>query len=657
MSSKQRSALPHDMHLKRAFLVALFVALAGCSRPMYGQRVGEMSDTTPRPSTEVRPEEVRTDDQAAAAAFDEGVEAWSRGEFRRASDHFRYFLADFPEDPLATRAEAYLGRSLLAAGDPAGARRVFSDMATGSAERDVQRLGALYLAFSDAVDEGSEAGIAAMQDALRRQPDLRVQPGFPIDGDVPLLASLLAEARIASSAYREALADLEVVQLYAEDEAMGRWATARAQTLVREHLSPAEQVALIQSDASFERAVTVETLVQAYLRAGDYESARRALELAGQAMLAHGMEPEYAQVQNLVAAATGERARTYGALLSLSGPDRRAGRAALGGILLAQGAFSERTPTSTVFIEDTEGDIDATRRALDSLAERGVPVVIGPLESSLAAVARPYAEELGLAYIGLDPMLDQSESEDTWQLTFSPVDEARALARLAREQGAQRFAIIRQERDSAYLDAFAEAVREAARTLGVEVVSEARIDAEATQDSARSAANRLAASRPDAIFFATTANATAVMANWLASEGIWPVGSEASGRLQALYLGNSFAWGREVSLNSSRWAEGMYFAQWLELEGGSRSTQSFVRDFQSVYGREPGAVEGFAHDAAGLARFLVVDEGLRDPDAMQERLRRGVRLYGALGEFEVGAAGTRLSPSIVRLRGGELQTP
>ena len=640
----------------RVLLSFVLLCATACGGSTWGQ-APVMSDATVRASPELQPRDQRAGSPRAQDAFERATELYRSGDFTRAADAFRFFLSDHAGDPLAYRAEAWLGRALLAAGDPHDARRVFASLAERRQPADAHALGELYLAWL-AVSTGDHAGSQRrIRTLLQRSPDVRVAPGWAVDGDEALLASLLARARLDGADPASALIDLEAVETTSRDDALRAWAVTHARALAARRLDDTRLVQMVQAPASFPRAVAAGPLIERYLAAGDDASARLALQLATGPMLAHGLEAELAQYTSLVHNAGQSGAASWGLVVSLTGPDRRAGRAVLGAVLLAQGAFEARTPSSEVWIEDAGGDREMTARAVARLAERGVPVVVGPVEPALADVARREAAARGIVYLGLEAVPGAPADAGAWRLSWDMQAEAAAVVHAMRGGGATRFAVVRQDAASPVLDAFADAAEAAITAAGGAVVARSTLDRQATQQAAERAARDAHRARADGVVLATGPDGTAVMAAWLSSTGLWcsPTGRVQGGRV--VWATSSLGWGESVVRNSSAYVDGMIVPQWYGDTSERQRARLFRARFEQVVGRPPGPLEAFAWDAATLARSLLLDEGLRTSAQVAERLRAGYRYEGAAGAVELRDGGVVRAPELARSRGDRLEAP
>lgn len=627
--------------------------LGGCSRPLYGQNTTGFSDGQTRPDPQVRPGEWTSENPRAHADFETGVRAWRAGRYTEAADRFRFFVADHPTDVLAVRAELWLARTLVASGDLEGGRRVLRDLQAHGPTDEARATAALYLAFAEHISGNAAGARRGVEAVLQNHPRIHVVEGQVVEGDTPLLSALLADTRLRRSAFQEALRDLEVVERSATDEGMRAWAVASAMTVAREAL-PLEQVdALVRADSTFQRAIAVGAAVQKHLAAGRVDAAAGAFQSASAALLAHDLSEDFAALQNSLALRGSVTSPMYGVAISLTGPDRRAGRAALGGMLLAQRSFEGGARTSDMWIEDTAGTASGARIAVQRLCERGVPLIVGPIEAGLAAAAREAALACGATYIGLETVSGSSAGGTAWRMSFSALEEARALAQAAARHGALRIAIVTEDPLADFLEQVAQGMREEGLRQGLTVIAHERVNTKDLQASSRRVATALKRANPTAIVFAVSSTTATALTSYLAAEGIWPEGS-GQGR-GPVFLASSFVWSAGLAANSSRYVEGMYVASWLPPT--SPIAGAFSQAFERTFGRAPGALEAFAYDAASFSRRLVLDEGARDGVAIRQRLMHAYTYDGVTGRWRWEQGELLHPPTLLRVKNGTLESP
>lgn len=626
-------------------LLALAALLAACPRP------------TPDPPVVV----VTSDDAAAQARFDEAVALYEGGRFDDAVEAFQLFGAEFPGDALAVRAELYLGRSLSAAGDLMQARTLFRSLADAPDTAQTRELAALYLAFVEAVRGERAASDAAIAEALAMSPRLRTPVGVVIPGDEALLASLLAEARVGRAEWDDAMAELETVAAWSPDDALLFYGYDRAFEVAETRMDVDALSRVFDGGSEFAMTVTAPALVAALARLGDVETARAVLDEAREPMQTLGFGERWEASSTALATVGGEVRARWGVVLSLSGPNRRAGRAALGGLLLAQDAFEVQAPESTMIIRDTGGTVEGTRRAISELAAWQVSAIVGPIEDDLALAGRAAAAELDIPYIALSPGRWADPAEGAWRLQIDAAAEADAAVDVAwADRGATRFAIVRPAgADTPWLDDFAAYAWDAVEERGGEVVIEATVDLapDALQEAAEAAAEQVARAAPDAIIVALPASEAGTFASWMAAQNVWPSPDGRTvaddGRRLVTWVGNSFMVDDLLLRDAADYLTGAIIPAWFVPALAEGEALVFSDRFEATYGRTPGTLEAFAWDAGSLVRRVLTDEGIRGAARVAARLSAGVELRGAIGVVRFDEEGNpAVTPTLVTVRGG-----
>jgi ABC-type branched-subunit amino acid transport system substrate-binding protein len=654
-----------------AILFSVLATSVGCPPPAQPSNGGHVSvDRTIGESEEAGDADtVRSDDQDANQSFEAAVQQWEQGDYRQAVESFRMFLVDYPDDPLSPRAEAYLGRSLTALDEFANARSVFESLASRS-ETAAQQLGELYLAFADELEFGRRRGVATLRQRLDNGEEFRVPAMLAVEGDAPLLGILSYHALREESRPVDAMRALSTIHATSEDDALKEWAVGAASSLANQAMNGQQLVdCLSMQQTEFSAvhdlgiAICAARLVEKYIAADDRESASIAMERGGQAMMRAGLEALFAQSNRLLSESGEDQSLRYAIILSLTGPDQRAGRAALGGVLLASRAFEQTESISELIIEDTGGSADGASQATERAISRGAKLIIGPLEPELAHQVREVSQSQGVPFISLATSFGEDgttleRASETWELGFNPAAEADTIvAALANRSPAGGVTVIESGLNLPYLSAFAHATREALNSRGMTVLStHSLVGEDSVQDAAERVARQVARERPNAIVFATTASETATLTAWLADNGVWPAGTSRSGGQRTLFLANSFAWGEELLRNSQRYVQGMFVPVWFDAAlPGDRSSR-FLEAFERTFGRAPAAVEAFAFDAASVARALLIEEGLRSADRLKERLAENVTFEGVTGTLAFGNPQVPVvTPRLMRIQDAQLR--
>lgn len=634
----------------RPFLVALTLSAAvmtGCSKNTYGHG-STISPSGTRSDPAVPTEPIVSSDFRAQQSFDSAVDAWKAGRYTEAADRFRYFLHDYPDDALVLRAEVWLARTFLSSNDADAARRAFTELQNRGATPQARALASAYLAFSYQIGGDLRSARSTMERLIQEHPTFHVLESMVAEGDAPLIASMMADTRLRRSAFAQALLDLEVVERSATDEVMKNWALASGMTVAREVLKNPELDQLLHGESTFQRAIAVGARVERALREHQMEIAAGAFHAGSPSLLSHGLEREYAALQNTLALSGTVSAPVFGLAISLTGPDRRAGRAALGGMLLAQRSFEERPRSADMLIEDTAGTPAGVRAAVERLCARGVPVIIGPIESNLASIARESAGQCRATYFGLETL--GAPDLQLWRMSFNAYEEGYALAEFAAQQGSRRVLLISEEPRADFLEQVAGSMAQHSQRHGMIIAGHQRVNVNDLQRSSREVASAVRRVQADTIVFAVSSSTATALSSYMAAEGVWPRSAQQPSG--PLYLASSFAWSPTLAVNSARYVEGMVLASWLTPTRPIAS--AFLQSFERTFGRAPGALEAFAFDAASLARTLLLDVGVRDGVDVRRRLLDGFAFEGATGVWRWSEQGQLHAPVLVRISGGQL---
>ncbi|MFT4705142.1 MAG: ABC-type branched-subunit amino acid transport system substrate-binding protein, partial [Bradymonadia bacterium] len=506
-------------------------------------------------------------------------------------------------------------RCLVAQGDEAGSARVLDGLLAAPDSAETRRSAAFYRAYVHAFAGEPARGIALLESELRV--DTTSGEVFIIPGDEAPLFSLVADAYWNIEQPTRAFDAWQLVVDANTGGPLQVFAIERAHASAR--MLGVAGWREIRGAGSLTRSAFAAPRIEQRLAAADLEGAAALVDELRADLIA------YEQLETLALGEVGEWNATSGApaigvVLSLSGPNRRASRAALGAMLLAQRAFEEREPSVALLIEDTSGTTAGAERAVNALVERGATVILGPLVHDLVAPAARAADRRGVPLVSLSSA--PSGGVLRWMISASQEAEL-LLGSVQSRHGGTRVAIVRDGSGAAYLDLLAGFATDIAWDRGMTVVQDVVVlsdpsDGAVLQASAALAARQVARSDADVVFLATTDDEAAAFAAYLTSEDVWPYGT--TGRRQVSYLLGSFAASSALLLDSGPYVEQAFVASWLDPELASGEQREFVDRFGYTYGRDPGVIEAFAFDAAIRARQILVDERARSADAVRGRL-------------------------------------
>lgn len=607
----------------------------------------DLTDTAPAPTTS---------DETASASFDAAVAHYVAGRYEDALEAFQLFGAEFATDPMAVRAEIYAARTHIALGNVWEADTAFRSLRAAPDGLETLQAAVLYLGFVEARRGNTGTAVQEIAGALA-DTVVQVPVGWVVLGDEAQLGSLLAEAEISAGLAEESLNTLALVADFGEG-LMLDYAIDRAAEVAEYHIEPNRLANLFESSSPFAQAAIAAPLAARMGDTGDIIGALEILNRAAAATDRFTRPERLDEVRATLELPGAEMPLRYGAVLSLTGPTRRAGRAALGAMLLAQRTFEDRDAVSTLVIRDTYGTADGAARAVAELADLGVSVIIGPVEDDLAAAAAAVAAGHGLPIVSLSPMAEEERVDGVYRWLFDARAEATTAVDVANERGVSRYVIVSKPSDlsEAFFESFADAATDHIEALGAQVVRRVYLeavegDASATQRAAEAAAQAAASTDADAVILALDDQLAATFAAYLTAQDIWPTADggtrTADGRRAITYLGNSFMLTDSLLLNSSNYLTGAVLPYWFSPDLATGAAREFADRFYYTYGRQPGLLEAFAFDATLAARQILLNENLRAPVDVNARLQGGVTVDGVIGSVAFDELGNpQVTPQV-----------
>jgi ABC-type branched-subunit amino acid transport system substrate-binding protein len=641
-------------------MLSLALALAmqgGCSTPPVRPEPDAGTPVQSDAGTSIE----RGHDPAAEAAFAEAEAEFTAGRYPEAIAAFQLFAAEFPDDILVVRAELFIARSQVALGQVEVAQSTFEAIAEAPESDELRTLAALYVAYCTLRAEGLDPAIAVVDQEIERRGYATWPEEGVLPGDEPSLASLWAETLLVRGETVGAISALERVARSASgDDALVLYAYDRATEIAETRMNP-DDLALGWADPSpFVRGTVAGALVSAHVDAGRLAEAGAVLADAGPLLTSLGLEARLDVARARVANASVQPLR-WGIAVSLTGANRRAGRAALAGALLAQDAFSAASPHTTLLIEDAGSTVAGVTLAIEALVEGGAAAIVGPLESDLAAAARQAAHRAGVPFVSMavEPFADRLEL--TWRLQADPYRDARAAVGVAMDRYQSRTFVLVTETGltpDSYLSLALGEARRVIESQGGQVTAQLEIepDSETLQDSARATAAVLATLETDALYLAVSPASAAALSAWMAAEDLWPATSvEMAWQGERVWLGNSFLVDDALLRDSSRYVEGMVMPFWFSPRLVRGWAETFNARFAAQFGRYPGVIEAFAFDASTLVRRLL-QEGHATPATLGARLEANARLDGVTGTLAPDREGNLgAEPALVIVRDGAFQ--
>lgn len=564
-------------------ILVLATAIAGCPR-------SKRRTLTPEVPTSGEPE--------ARKRFEQARSDFEREE-NRASADFEAIVEDFPEDPIVPWALLYAGMSAVQEGR--------YDQAVSRLE-DLQEL--------DDVD-----------DRLRRRGRL-----------------FLGLARVYTGQHDKARRLLETSRdaLDGDDE-RAEWTAAMAEVL---GYSEQPLASVSYYDAWYKLGTRAEkayilSRLRALARAADEHSASRAYESLDSATgpttailgtrvaddLAAAGDTEEAGDIRRIAQAVAEKlsidlaARTsgagdpgvLGAILPLSGRRAQAGDFALRGLALASGTFDASTSDDgargyRVVMQDSASTVVQAREAVDVTAGEGAIAIVGPIDGKSVDAAAAQAQATGVPLISLNPRSGRRATTTSpliFHIVQSAESRAETLARHAHDQGLRQFAILRP--DSGYGRAVAGAFRAEAERLGADVLAEETYDRTAT--SFTGPIKKLARAKWEAVFIPEQAERLELIAPALAAADLLsrPIDDDRRVRRgrKVVLLSTAEFIAPKYLRTSGRYSHGAVFAPGFYPDRDDAVIGDFIARYEQSFGREPTALDAYAHDAARVVRQAV----------------------------------------------------
>ena len=638
------SAIVRSVAVVPLLAAGLSVAFAaGCGAPPQPVVI-EIPRPVPPPQTWTA-DEADADYATARALFD-------RNDFKAALDALRLFASRYPGDRRSDEVDLMVSRCQLATADAEGAREGLRQL---SRTPVTEAAAASYYLEYQRVSEGDVDGALESLSEQTRQPaeqQKMVDSVFP--ADAPLALALIAEAQLRENNIAPALDALAALELRADAGPLATYATDRIRAALVLNTPPSAMLAVWDA-------------------ASDATRKRVGCELASLA-LASGNRPlatELSQrAETLTAASCGlvltdsaaAPTPTLGLLLTLSGPARRAGRALLGGALLAQRSFDAEQPTSKLLIRDTFSDAAAVTRAVDELAAAGAIAIVGPVEPELVEVARAAAVRHGLPHLALSPKPLLTHQPGSFRLFVDAAAEAsRAVEAAVTRRGARRIAFVTEKSspDGAFFDLFRAAALREAKQRGLEELVTVEVDTASKnlQTSASSAAAAIARSGADVVLFAATSTVVSAVVSNLAARDIFPADGETHDRRRRVtYLLSSMAADDYLLRNAAAYLQGAIIPFWFLAPLATDEAALFRNRFLFHFGREPSGAEAFSHDAITLMRRAMLTDGLHSAAELRRRMDGDWSAQGVVGPIRFDANGNpKLRPRLATVKNGRFE--
>ena len=643
MTSDLSKALSAQFAARLLLPLLMLPMVAGCGAAPQAVVV-DLPRPTPPPKTWTEAEATR-DYEAARALFE-------RNDFAPALEALRLFASRYPGDRRSDEVDLMISRCQLATADADGAREQLRQLSRTPVTEAAAA--SYYLEYQKAASGDVDGALAALAEQTRApaQQDKLVDAVFP--ADAPLALAMIAESQLRDDNLAGAVDALTALEVRGDAGPLATYATERLRSALVLNTPRSKMLPLWNESSERTRRRIGCELASLALSLGDRQ-------LAGD--LATRAEALTTTSCGLVLTeATAPPTPTLGLLLTLTGPARRAGRALLGGALLAQRSFDDEAAASRLLIRDTFGDATAVTKAVDELAAAGAVAIVGPVEPELVEVARAAAVRHGLPHLALSPKPLVTHQPGSFRLFVDAAAEAaRAVEAAVTRRGAQRLVIVTEKSspDGAFLDLFRAAALREAQARGVTQVATLEVDptGKNLQTTGASAAAAIAATDADAVLFATTSMAVSAVVSNLAAKDVWPADGETRDRRRRVtYLLNSMAADDYLLRNAAAYLQGAILPYWFLAPLATDDAAVFRNRFVFHFGREPSGAEAFSHDAVTLFRKAMLTDGLHDAAELRRRLDGDWSAQGVVGPIRFDANGNpKLRPRLATVKNGRFE--
>ena len=560
------------------------------------------------------------------------------GAYAQAAEALRLQMAedsDFAGEPAT---DLCLGRALLGTREYEEAFRLFSGLVgLRHSDDNLSEQACLYQLWATTPPDGVDG---VLQPCLTHHPSQIPVLLFEVDR-IPLTVSLFElaarEQRLQDAV---SIADWMLTSQDSLDATTKGWMLHRLLDLAR-HAGPVQLQQLSQEASDLAELVWLFAQHWAAVEEQRWDWLEENLAVLREHLIELDAEA-YADAIELAMTGRDEpRAAVFGCTLDLSGPGRPASRAALAGFLLAQGAFDpDAVQQSRLIIVDVGEAGQAPADAVAELDQQGVLAIIGPLDDELAGDVLTAAETLGIPTISLAPNSAVADPQWTFLLAPSAVAEAEALVQFVVDEGLLDIAVAMPIPVPPYMEQLVDEFVDYATAYGIRVIEPVVYQVDNLQAEMQDAAETLADHHFDGLLIADTASNATTLAAYLGVEDIWarsPGQSPSGPRRYVLYLGNSFWNNPEFLQSGPDYLAGGVFPAWMSDVTGHERGVDFIDRFTDVFGRRPGVLDSFAHDALASLRQITLESAARTRESVREVLLNGLFPDLAVGDLSFGS--------------------
>ena len=401
-----------------------------------------------------------------------------------------------------------------------------------------------------------------------------------------------------------------------------------------------KEMATYAKDSSLIPAIHYQ-LALSYLKSDELEEAREAATEIVRLAPEQGWAARAEEVLEKIEERLKVNPNVIGCLLPMSGPFAIYGQEVLNGLELGLDIFregNEGLPSIEFVIRDTKGDPTIAIEAMIELAEEEKAIVIiGPLISKVAEGVVEEAQALGIPIISLSQSEGiTSKGEMVFQNCLTPEDQLRSLIdKVMGEMGSKRFAILypanaygryfmdrlwdKVESQGGMITAvesydprdtdFATPIK---KMVGLfyprpesDTVEQEREEPEQAEEAELEEEEEVIQEAPepiidfDAIFIPDSSKRVALIASQLAYYDVVGV------RLLGTNLWNS----PELIEIGGEYVRGALFPAGFFPGSGYRGVDSFVAQYKTNFGREPGLLAAIGYDTISIIKEILKEKG------------------------------------------------
>ncbi|MBN1573969.1 MAG: penicillin-binding protein activator [Deltaproteobacteria bacterium] len=389
--------------------------------------------------------------------------------------------------------------------------------------------------------------------------------------------------------------------------------------LVEEYLSETELIRVSENMEGKEAGGYASyVLAKRYIAEGELEYARTELLKIVRNQPDHEY---YYEAQGLLKETQGAPTSseiTVGVILPLSGRASIFGRRVREGLELASGSkgFTEGPKVKLIF-RDSKGDATTASYAVKELAgNNDVALIIGPMIKEAAIAAAEEAQRQSIPIITLTKERDITDiGPYVFRNFLTYPDEIRSLVRyVIQSKGLSRFAILYPEDDYGKVlkELFSREVSlYGCSVVGVKSYTSETADFRATMKELISATGSSKEKVTfDAIFIPDHYSSVGMIVPYVFFYD-----------LKGVTLLGTDGWNNSNILDiTGDMLIGSYFADSFTPHSDRPNVKSFVEDFKTVYGKEPGTYEAYGYDTIKMIQFLMRTQGVSKRDEMMPAL-------------------------------------